>query len=281
MVHSTIVSGVVHEIRSATERGVTLTCLQPTFGSEDADDGPGVSLSDGHGDVKRGHEHVSGTERSKTSSRSRSASPGKRKSVAQDGYDDGDGLSVLLRACEILGDSSNDTRQDCVYSVARDAGSSPRKQVKSPARSPRKASRNASPTRIGRNEKPHGPCTNQYCLNPNESPQWRRGPPEAPILCNACGTRWLRSKQLIPIMVRRFLHVYMHEKKSLYYYILHMQPQRGIRYGKSGGKSPKKAPASPVKEGPILHVESQTDAKSGTKGSDGNQNSVVKIVASI
>eukprot|EP00887_Chlorella_sp_A99_P008209 scaffold12.g8209.t1 len=29
-----------------------------------------------------------------------------------------------------------------------------------------------------------------------ESPQWRRGPPEKPILCNACGTRYRRTNQL-------------------------------------------------------------------------------------
>lgn len=222
----TIVSGVVHEIRSAADRGVTLTCLQPTFGTADE---PGVSVPKSEeriagADVRRGHKNSSDS-----SSRSRSASPGKRKSIAQDGYDDGfpsyddglspeDGLSVLLRACEILGNSSKD--QNTVHSGARDADSSPRKQVKSPAQSPRKASRNASPTR-SRHEKPHGPCTNQYCLNPNESPQWRRGPPEAPILCNACGTRWLRSKQLIPIMVRQLLHssIYVHrgDRNFLFY----------------------------------------------------------------
>lgn len=30
----------------------------------------------------------------------------------------------------------------------------------------------------------------------NESPQWRRGPAEKPILCNACGTRFRRTGQL-------------------------------------------------------------------------------------
>mmetsp|Transcript_16045 Transcript_16045/g.34680 ORF Transcript_16045/g.34680 Transcript_16045/m.34680 type:complete len:311 (-) Transcript_16045:1144-2076(-) len=29
-----------------------------------------------------------------------------------------------------------------------------------------------------------------------ESPQWRRGPPGKPVLCNACGTRYRRSHQL-------------------------------------------------------------------------------------
>lgn len=66
-----------------------------------------------------------------------------------------------------------------------------------------------------------------------------------------------------------------------------MQPQRGIRYGKSGGRSPKKAPASPVKrEGPVLDgTETQSaiqpDDKSITKSSEGNKSPVVKIIASI
>lgn len=34
-----------------------------------------------------------------------------------------------------------------------------------------------------------GPCA--HC-GTRESPQWRRGPPCKPVLCNACGTRWLR-----------------------------------------------------------------------------------------
>jgi hypothetical protein len=31
-----------------------------------------------------------------------------------------------------------------------------------------------------------------------ESPQWRRGPPAKPILCNACGTRYRRTHHLGP-----------------------------------------------------------------------------------
>ena len=30
----------------------------------------------------------------------------------------------------------------------------------------------------------------------SESPQWRRGPSDKPILCNACGTRYRRTNQL-------------------------------------------------------------------------------------
>lgn len=41
-----------------------------------------------------------------------------------------------------------------------------------------------------------GPC--MHC-KATESPQWRRGPPEKPMLCNACGTRYRRSNQLGPV----------------------------------------------------------------------------------
>jgi hypothetical protein len=49
----------------------------------------------------------------------------------------------------------------------------------------------------------HSPC---YCCCggcccvscPAESPQWRRGPPAKPILCNACGTRYRRTHNLGP-----------------------------------------------------------------------------------
>jgi hypothetical protein len=36
------------------------------------------------------------------------------------------------------------------------------------------------------------------CFCPAESPQWRRGPPAKPILCNACGTRYRRTHNLGP-----------------------------------------------------------------------------------
>eukprot|EP00884_Botryococcus_braunii_P008300 jgi/Botrbrau1/17471/Bobra.0054s0058.1 len=38
-----------------------------------------------------------------------------------------------------------------------------------------------------------GPCDN---CGARESPQWRRGPVEVPTLCNACGTRYRRTKKL-------------------------------------------------------------------------------------
>ncbi|KAL3134845.1 hypothetical protein ABBQ32_007813 [Trebouxia sp. C0010 RCD-2024] len=41
--------------------------------------------------------------------------------------------------------------------------------------------------------KPGGPCDNCGVL---DSPQWRRGPADAPVLCNACGTRFRRTSQL-------------------------------------------------------------------------------------
>lgn len=46
-----------------------------------------------------------------------------------------------------------------------------------------------------------GPCTNPDCEHPYDSPQWRKGPPTNPILCNACGTRWLRNGTLKPLVV--------------------------------------------------------------------------------
>ena len=99
--------------------------------------------------------------------------------------------------------------------------SPPKKTSKKPA-SPRKSKDGSSP-RKPRGSKPVGPCTNPHCMNPFESPQWRRGPPEAPVLCNACGTRWIRNKSLVPIV-----------------------PQRGIRYGKDGAPN---RPGSPSKSG--------------------------------
>jgi len=48
-----------------------------------------------------------------------------------------------------------------------------------------------------------GPCTNPDCDHPIDSPQWRKGPPQFPILCNACGTRWLRNGTLKPLVPRR------------------------------------------------------------------------------
>lgn len=48
-----------------------------------------------------------------------------------------------------------------------------------------------------------GPCTNPDCEHPYDSPQWRKGPPQHPILCNACGTRWLRNGSLKPLVPRR------------------------------------------------------------------------------
>ena len=59
---------------------------------------------------------------------------------------------------------------------------------------------------------------NPNCVNPHESPQWRKGPPECPVLCNACGTRWIRNRSLVPLV-----------------------PKRGIRYNKGKARSPKKS----------------------------------------
>jgi hypothetical protein len=39
----------------------------------------------------------------------------------------------------------------------------------------------------------HGPCG--HCKTPY-SPQWRKGPRNKPVLCNACGIRYLRNRHL-------------------------------------------------------------------------------------
>lgn len=45
-----------------------------------------------------------------------------------------------------------------------------------------------------------GPCN--HC-GITESPQWRKGPTKKPMLCNACGTRYLRYKSLKPFRPRQ------------------------------------------------------------------------------
>lgn len=56
----------------------------------------------------------------------------------------------------------------------------------------RTASGQSSGRRRGRSEL-HGPC--DHC-GVKDSPQWRKGPKCKPILCNACGTRFLRTRSL-------------------------------------------------------------------------------------
>ncbi len=58
------------------------------------------------------------------------------------------------------------------------------------------------------------PCSAAECEHPLESPQWRKGPPQYPILCNACGTRWLRNGTLKPLVPRRGLR-YKNKPKPL------------------------------------------------------------------
>lgn len=53
----------------------------------------------------------------------------------------------------------------------------------------------------GRSSMVSGPCMNPDCEHPYDSPQWRKGPANAPVLCNACGTRWLRNGTLKPLVV--------------------------------------------------------------------------------
>jgi hypothetical protein len=192
VVRGSLVTAVVEDIRSSVGGGVSSL---------------GAGRDDGDDDVgrQRRQQGNGGSVKSCKTAMRRSVSPVKRKKEHDDGgsqgyYDDGDGLAVLLKACEIL---DKDLSRVKVREVG---GSSVKKQEEedggcpSPAKSPRKSSRSCSPSKP-RLEKPQGPCTNSHCLNPNESPQWRRGPPEAPVLCNACGTRWIRNKSLVPLVV--------------------------------------------------------------------------------
>ena len=80
----------------------------------------------------------------------------------------------------------------------------------------------------------HGPCLNPDCEYPNESPQWRKGPPHAPILCNACGTRWLRNGTLKPLV-----------------------PRRGIRYGRVRAKKTQQQQPPPPQTAPEVDKESK------------------------
>jgi hypothetical protein len=60
----------------------------------------------------------------------------------------------------------------------------------------------------GTHTSPHShvdPFTLADCEHPHDSPQWRKGPPQHPVLCNACGTRWLRNGTLKPLVPRRGL----------------------------------------------------------------------------
>ncbi len=48
----------------------------------------------------------------------------------------------------------------------------------------------------------HGPCCHCGAVS---SPQWRKGPKGKPVLCNACGIRFLRTRSLgkVPVSARR------------------------------------------------------------------------------
>lgn len=48
-----------------------------------------------------------------------------------------------------------------------------------------------------------GPCNHCGALT---SPQWRKGPKGKPVLCNACGIRFLRNRTLTKVMVGGHMH---------------------------------------------------------------------------
>lgn len=81
-----------------------------------------------------------------------------------------------------------------------------------------------------------GPCMNPDCEHPHDSPQWRKGPGQYPVLCNACGTRWLRNGTLRPLV-----------------------PRRGLRYKKPRAKqAAAPAPASPPQKQEPLSPDGAT-----------------------
>lgn len=256
----TIVSGVVQEIRSSVGQGsgTSTNPAEPVRVPKMALNADQCKESNAPLDSESRRDRKNGSP-----TRSRSSSPTKRKSVSQErslfeSGTTGDGLAVLLKACEILdndGQSELSTpRGDHLYS------GSPRKAPRSPAKSPRKGIRSTSPSKT----RPQGPCTNPHCLNPTESPQWRRGPSEAPVLCNACGTRWIRNKSLVPIV-----------------------PQRGIRYNKPGCRNHQK---TNVKQEDDTELDMDELARNVTKISQSKSNevtlhdqkkSVFKLIASV
>ncbi len=44
------------------------------------------------------------------------------------------------------------------------------------------------------------------CASPADSPQWRKGPRCKPVLCNACGTRFLRTRSLGKVTSQTYIH---------------------------------------------------------------------------
>lgn len=136
-----------------------------------------------------------------------------------------DGLEYLLQACELLeikekqyraaspSKSGKRTRPSMKLQAVSDmaiASSNSDSMVKAREvaaqriRCPRKSKIGSlSPIRKI-SERPvafSGPCTNPDCEHPYNSPQWRKGPPDCPVLCNACGTRWLRNGTLKALVV--------------------------------------------------------------------------------
>ena len=43
------------------------------------------------------------------------------------------------------------------------------------------------------------------CEHPHDSPQWRKGPPQHPVLCNACGTRLQQATTTLKFLRHVFL----------------------------------------------------------------------------
>ena len=80
-------------------------------------------------------------------------------------------------------DACGEAAAEAVAAAAAAAAAAPKKPA---AKKRRPAGREGAGER-------RGPCAHCGVL---ESPQWRKGPPKKPILCNACGTRYMRTKSL-------------------------------------------------------------------------------------
>jgi hypothetical protein len=190
-----------------------------------------------------------------------------------------DGLEYLLQACELLeikekqyraaspSKSGKRTRPSMKLQAVGDmaiASSNSESMVKASEvaaqriRCPRKSKIGSlSPVRKSseRGVAFSGPCTNPDCEHPFNSPQWRKGPSDHPVLCNACGTRWLRNGTLKALVVCLYNGSILWPLFDLHTadsdYILHppffimLQPKRGIRYGKVRSKSPSKLASMP------------------------------------
>lgn len=122
----------------------------------------------------------------------------------------GTGMMLLLEACEQLAeeDCTAETKPDPVahgFGLRRSTIARRKSPAATdvsghgPAKAEVKVQKAGNTKRRSRTEL-HGPCC--HC-GATESPQWRKGPMCKPVLCNACGTRFLRTRSLGKIVMGR------------------------------------------------------------------------------